>query len=98
MDPDLRSERATVRRPAERRAQHDLTPLPENIHFTEARFPAVIKPAGVKFNNNGDLEVVLVIPVRYADRLDTMRLAMRTPLLVEIRRWSREDQDDGTDD
>jgi hypothetical protein len=71
----------------QRREAFVFPPLPDDVHFTETTFPAMLKPSGVRFNNHGDVEVVLVIPARYREQIVPLGYAMRTPLLVNIERW-----------
>lgn len=81
-DPDLDSGRLNVRNRAEKRAQFVVEPLADDERFTEFQTPCMIKPSGVRFNNQGDLEMLIVIPAKWANVLPVMKVAMRTPLLA----------------
>lgn len=95
MDPDLASTRRNVRNPAEKRNKFDFPALAEDVHFTETTFPAMLKASGVRFNNHGDVEVVLVIPAKYREQIVPLGYAMRSPLLVHIERWRNLDLENG---
>lgn len=59
----------------------------DDLRFDSAQFPAWIKRASVKYDNHGNCEVTLVVPVEHRDVFSELGRAMRVPLLVTVEKF-----------